>query len=142
MAGHREVLETWYRKVWMEEDADTIDAMLVADTKARGLGAQVHVGPPEFRIFHQNILKLVSDIDVQVDKSMEEGDWIAALFTFRATCRRSGKPVASTGTVFIKIIDGKLVDAYNHFDFMDFYEQLGLMPEDAFEKCLLGDGLT
>lgn len=142
MASHREVLETWYRKVWMEEDTDTIDAMLVADTKARGLGAQVHVGPPEFRIFHENLLKRVSDVDVQIDKSMEDGDWISALCTLHAKCRRSGKPVTGTGTVFIKIIDGKLVDAYNHFDFMGLFEQLGLLPEDAFEKCLFGDGLA
>lgn len=142
MSNHREVLETWYRKVWTEEDSGAIDTMLVSDTKARGLGAQIHVGPSDFKIFHENLLKLVSDIDMQIDKSMEDGDWISALCTFRAKCRRSGKPVTSTGTVFIKIVDGKLVDAYNHFDFMALYEALGLLPEDAFEKCLLGDGLT
>lgn len=142
MTGHREVLETWFQKVWTQEDVATIDKMLVSDTKARGLGAQVHVGPPEFKIFHENLLKLVSDIDMQIDKSMEDGDWISALCTFRAKCRRSGKPVTATGSVFIKIVDGKLVDAYNHFDFIGLYECLGLLPDGTFARCLAGDGLA
>jgi len=140
MSGHREVLETWFKNVWSNEDADTIDKMLVPDTQARGLGSQTHVGPSEFKVFQKNLLARVSNVEIKIDKSMEDGDWLSALCTFTSTCRQTGKPASMTGHVMIKIVDRKLVDAYNHFDFMGLYESLGLMPAGSFERCLTGDG--
>lgn len=142
MSSHREVLETWFKRVWAEEDAGAIDEMLINDTKARGLGSQTRVGPGDFKDFQHKLLQLVGDVDMQIDDCLESGDWIAALCTCRATCRKTGKPVQLTGQMHIKIVDGALVEAYNQFDFMGLYESLGLLPTGTFDRCLNGESLT
>lgn len=142
MSNHREVLETWFKRVWAEEDANAIDQMLVPETAASGLGPKVHDGPAQFKGFQKGLLGLVSNVDISIDMSTEDGDWIYSLCNFTAECRRSGKPVAVTGTVIVKIIDGKLVEAYNHFDFLSMFECLGLLPGDTFEKCMCGEGMV
>lgn len=142
MSGHREVLETWFRKVWAEEDADAISAMMAPDAAARGLGSQAQVGPAEFTGFQKCLLELVSDVEIKIDKSVEDGEWIFSLCSITAKCRRSGKPITSTGTVVVKIVDGKLVEGYNHLDFFSIYEGLGLLPSGSFEQCLCGKSLS
>ena len=44
-----------------------------------------------------------------------------------------------TGSVLVRMKGGQLAEAYNHWDFMGLYQQLGLLPDDAFERCLSGD---
>lgn len=135
-------METWFQKVWKEQNPVTIDEMLMPDTTARGLGDQTRIGPGDFKGFYEALLELVSDVDIRIDHSMESGDWISALCTVRAMCRRTGKPAGMTGHVQMKIVDGHIVDAYNHFDFMGFYEQLGLLPEGSFARCLGGEKIA
>ncbi|MEP4987312.1 MAG: nuclear transport factor 2 family protein [Paracoccaceae bacterium] len=88
MSGHREVLETWFRRVWAEEDAGAIDEMMAPGTPARGLGSQTHIGPAGFKGFQQGLLALVSDVEIKIDKSMEDGDWIFALVHFRRSAAK------------------------------------------------------
>lgn len=56
MADITDVMTTWFERVWTNEDESAIDEMLVEDTHAKGLGAQSHVGPEEFKIFHRTLL--------------------------------------------------------------------------------------
>ena len=157
MSSHLQVLETWFRKVWNEGDASAIDQMFAKDGKARGLGGedlvtevadlqaveeQVRIGPEGFKIFHERLFSMLEDFDIQVNQSMEDGDWISALCTVNATSRETGERVKMTGSVLARMADGKLAEAYNHWDFMSFYQQLGLLPENAFERCLCGERLA
>lgn len=41
----------------------------------------------------------------------------------------------------MRIVDGRIVEAYNHFDFLGLFEQLGLLPAGAFGRCLCGEGI-
>jgi hypothetical protein len=38
----------------------------------------------------------------------------------------------------IRIVDGKLTEAYNHWDFLGMFSQLGLLPQQTFEMALSG----
>ena len=139
MSTCREVLETWFRRVWTEQDANAIDEMFVPDGAARGLGANVRFGPAEFRAFHSALCRQLTDIVITIDKSIEEGDWISAVCTLRARSRETARPIEITGSVMIKISDGKLLEAYNHWDFIGIFSQLELLPTNTFEKALAGE---
>ena len=39
----------------------------------------------------------------------------------------------------IRISDGKLLEAYNHWDFIGIFSQLELLPTNTFEKALAGE---
>ena len=157
MTTHLEVLETWFRRVWNEGNASAIDEMFQKEGKARGLGGQgddaeidadggiaeqVRVGPDGFKGFHEHFFKMMDQFDIRVNQSMEQGDWISALCSVQATCRQSGKRVGMTGSVLVRVADGQIAEAYNHWDFMTIYQQLGLLPENAFERCLGGEKIA
>jgi hypothetical protein len=134
----RDVMETWFQRVWAEEDKTAIDELFIPDGHARGLGQNVLIGPEGFKQFHSALCGLLSDIVITIDKSVESGDWISAVCTLKAKDQKTKAPVVMTGSVMVKIVDGKLTEAYNHWDFMGLYSQLGLLPGETFEKGLSG----
>ena len=139
MTTNREIIETWFRRVWNEEDTKAIDELFVVDGEVRGLGENSLIGPRDFKIFHATLCAVISDIVITVDKSIEEKDWISAVCTLKANDRKTGAPVGMTGSVLIKIKNGQLVEAYNHWDFIGLFVDLGLLPSKAFEKGLSGE---
>ena len=139
MSKSREVMETWFRRVWTEEDPSAIEELFVPDGEARGLGANALIGPQGFKQFHSALRGLLRDFVITIDKSIEVEDWIAAVCTLRAKSRKSGAPVQITGAVTIRIVEGKLTEAYNHWDFLGMFSQLGLLPTETFEKALGGE---
>ena len=139
MTTNREIIETWFRRVWNEEDTKAIDELFVVDGEVRGLGENSLIGPRDFKIFHATLCAVISDIVITVDKSIEEKDWISAVCTLKANDRKTGAPVGMTGSALIKIKNGQLVEAYNHWDFIGLFVGLGLLPSKAFEKGLSGE---
>lgn len=139
MSTLREVMETWFHRVWTEEDSSAIEELFIPDGKARGLGANALIGPQGFKQFHSALRGLLSDFVITMDQCVESGDWISAVCTLRAKSRRSGKPIEFTGSVMIRIANGRLMEAYNHWDFLGMFCQLGLLPEGTFEKALGGE---
>ncbi|MGB0958653.1 MAG: ester cyclase [Halocynthiibacter sp.] len=136
---HTELMRDWYRRVWEDEDLDAISEFFVPDMTARGLVDDVQVGPDEFKAFVMAALALVCDVKIIIEKSIEDGDWVSMLLTFKATDRNTEREISVTGQALCKIVDGKIVDAYNHLDVIRLYEKLGLLPEYTLEICLMGE---
>lgn len=138
MSEARDVLETWFRRVWKEEDPTAIDDLFVPDGQARGLGANVLIGPAGFKQFQSALLVLLSNIVITIDKFIEFDDWSSVVCSLNARDRRTGKPVTITGSVMVRIVDGKITEGYNHWDFLGLFSQLGLLPAGSFERALAG----
>lgn len=139
MSTSREVMETWFRRVWTEEDSTAIEELFIPDGAARGLGGNVLIGPEGFKQFHSALRRLLRDFVVTIDMCVEERNWMSAVCTLRAIARQSGDPIEITGSVMVRIEDGKLIEAYNHWDFLGMFGQLGLLPSNSFERALGGD---
>ena len=139
MSKNLDVVKTWFRRVWTEEDETAIDEMLVPETEAMGLASKTLIGPEGFKAFHRSFLANLSDFDIQIDRYLEDGEWASVLVTLNAKRRDNGADVKTTGNVYLKIIDGKLVQGANHFDFIGLLEQLDKLPERTFERCLAGE---
>jgi hypothetical protein len=133
-----QVSEEWFQRVWLEEDADAIYDMFRPSSTASGLGSHPHVGPDEFSQFHASLLGLIEKVSVISDLTVEQGDWLSHLVTVTAVCRKTGRMVYMHGQILLKIVDGRIVDARNHLDFMSLFEQLDLLPKSVFEDCLSG----
>jgi hypothetical protein len=133
------VIETWFRRVWSEEDAAAIEELFVPDGKARGLGANILIGPEGFKQFHSALLGLISNVAVTIDKIIEAEDWSSFVCTLTAKDRRTGCPVQIAGSVMVRVVNGKIVEAYNNWDFLGLFTQLSLLPQGTFEKALGGE---
>lgn len=139
MESNREVMETWFRRVWAELDVAAIDEMFVSDGEARGLGANVLIGPEGFKTFHAALCSQLSDIKISIDHSIESGNWLSTICTLRAISNTTKEMVEMTGSVEVRIEGGKLREAYNHWDFLGLFTQLGMFPSGSFERSLGGE---
>jgi hypothetical protein len=142
MTVKRKVIETWFQRVWNERDATAIDELFVVNGEARGLGDNSLFGPKDFKVFHATLCALLSDIVITVDKSIEENDWISAICTLKAKSQKTGEPIGMTGHVLVKVKEGQLVEAYNHWDFIALFSQLGSLPPKCFERGLAGEKIA
>ena len=139
---NRQLVDTWMQKVWWEQDAQAISQMFRPDGTAEGLGSHM-VGPEDFKVFHGQLLKLIDKVKINVAKEFTQGSWSAFLCTMECVAKKDPQnKIVISGTIFARIENDCIVEAYNHFDFMALYEQLGLLPPDTFAKCLSGDGIS
>jgi hypothetical protein len=134
----QQIIEDWFRRVWVEQDMDAIDEMFRPDSKAEGVLPGFGVGPEDFREMATMYLALVEDPQVKVEKVMVDGDWAAALWTMSILNPMNEERIKGFGQLFVRFEENIMVEAYNNFDMVGFFQQLGLLPEQTIALCLTG----
>jgi steroid delta-isomerase-like uncharacterized protein len=135
------LLRRWFEEVWNKGRAEAIEELFAQDGVAHGLAdesGEALRGPANFRVFHGQFREAFPGVEVVVDDAISEGDRVAARCTVRG--RHEGhtlgfaatsRPVEFTGMTFARVRDGQIVEAWNNFDFMSMYRQLGALRLDA-----------
>ncbi|HEY0171035.1 MAG TPA: ester cyclase [Pyrinomonadaceae bacterium] len=132
------VVRRWFEEVWNKGRAEAIDEMFDEEGVAHGLtdegGAGALRGPAGFKVFQQKFREAFPGVEVVVDDAFSDGDKVAARCTVRARhegdtlgFRATRRPVEFTGMTFARVRDGRIVEAWNNFDFMSMFEQLGVL---------------
>ena len=142
MSDKLKVAETWFKRVWSDEDERAIHEIFVPGGDTHGVVSKSVIGPDEFAVFHRQFLKQFSNVDIQILQHIEDKDWIATRVKLSAIVKASGKNIETSGQMMTKIADGKILEAHNSLDFVTFFEQAGLLPAGAMEQCLLGESLV
>ena len=122
----------WMQEVWNEGREDSIDEMLHDDAVVHGIEGINEPGPKGFKIFHQNFKNQFPTIHVEVDDVFSEGGFETSRCTVDGTTA-GGQKVNFTGMTCVKIENGKIKEAWNNFDFMSMYQQLGFKMTAAEE---------
>jgi len=127
----------WFEQVWNRQREEAIDEMFAEDGIANGLNdaeGNPLRGPEVFKTLHRAFLSAYPDLQITVEDIIGEGDRIAARCTVRATHTGDGlgvsptnQPIEFTGMTIVKINDGKITEAWNEFDFMKMYAQVGAL---------------
>ena len=131
------VMRRWFEEVWNKGREDAIDEMFAPEGVAHGLvdenGEELR-GPSGFKPFFRRFREAFPDIQVTVEDCICEGDRAAARCTVRATHGGDALGVAATnnavefdGLCIIRVRDGKIVEAWNNFDFARLNRQIGLV---------------
>jgi steroid delta-isomerase-like uncharacterized protein len=131
------LVHRWFEEVWNKGRAEAIDEMFACEGIAHGLADQSGnemCGPEGFRPFFESFRNAFPDLEVTVEDTVVEGDKIAARCTVRGTHTGQGlgvdatnRPVTFTGMTIIRVKDGKIVEAWNNFDFMAMFQQMGVV---------------
>jgi predicted ester cyclase len=89
-------------------------------------------GPVDFKPFHARFRGAFPDIDVIVEDTIAEGDMVVARCSVRGRhtgdqlgVAASNAPVEFTGIAIARVKDGKIVEAWNNFDFLRMNKQIG-----------------
>ena len=133
------LMRRWFEEVWNKGRAEAIDEMFAEDGVAHGLSDETGAllrGPAGFKPFFQNFRSAFPDIQIVVEDTIAEGDKVAARCTVRATHAGEGlgfaatqRPMEITGIAMVRVRDGKIVEAWNNFDFMGMFQQLGTLQK-------------
>jgi steroid delta-isomerase-like uncharacterized protein len=132
---NKALVRRWFEEVWNKGRADAIGEMLAEDAVVNGLSedaAKPLRGAAGFLPFHAQFREAFPGIEVVVEDTIAEGDRVAA------RCSVRGKHVGDSlgfkatqataefdGIAIVRVKDGKIVEAWNNFDFMRMYKQLG-----------------
>ena len=127
-------MHRWFDEVWNNRSEAAVDEMFAEDGIGHGLGAEPIRGPEEFKKFHRAFVSAYPDLKVKVEDSLVDGDKIAVRCRVTGSHQGEGiglapsnQPVEFTGMVIVRVKDGKIVEAWNEFNFMDMYQQLGAL---------------
>jgi len=137
-----EILKAWYARVWEQNDLDAVAEYFDVDAMANGLMTDLAAELEDFQTIVPAVMRLVRNVKINITHSMEDGDKAWAHLEISALNAENLSPVACSGQVMIRTKNNKIIEAYNHFDFMSFFEQLGFLPKDTIALCLSGEQLS
>jgi steroid delta-isomerase-like uncharacterized protein len=136
-AENENLIRRWFEEVWNKGREEAIDEMFAENGIAHGLAdesGEALRGPTGYKPFFRKFRAAFPDIEVVVEDTVTEGDKVAA------RCRVRGKhqsdslgfaatqrPMEITGMTIVRVRDGKIVEAWNNFDFMSMFKQLGAL---------------
>jgi len=134
---NKRLIHRWFEEVWNNGRVEAIDEMFDENGIAHGLSDDPENpirGPQEFRPFHTVFREAFPNMMIVVEDVVAEGDKVAARCSVRA--KHEGEfmgrtatqaPVEFTGITIVRIYNGKIVEAWNNFDFMQLHKQVGLL---------------
>jgi predicted ester cyclase len=134
------ILREWFEKVWNEGDEKTIMRLAHPEAVVHGLsdnGEPVR-GTAQFVQFFHAFRGAIPDIHVTVQRTVSEGAYTTGhcVVTGRHTgpglqIAATNKPIRFEGVCILRIANGVIVEAWNFFDFLSFYTQLGVVELPA-----------
>ena len=134
---NKALIQRWFDEVWNKGREEAIGEMFADDGVAHGLSEDINqpiTGPKQFIPFHQTFRGAFPDIKAEIEDMIAEGDKVVARCTVRGKhagdhlgIAASESQVDFTGMVIVRISEGKIVEAWNNFDFMRMNKQVGLL---------------
>jgi steroid delta-isomerase-like uncharacterized protein len=130
------VVHRWFEEVWNKGREEAIDELFSDEGIAHGLvgeNGQELRGPAEFISFFRKFRGAFPDIQVTIEDCITEGDKAAVRCRVQAShtgeglgIAATGRPVEFEGMSIVRVREGKIVEAWNNFDFMSLNQQIGL----------------
>ncbi len=131
---NKALVRRFVKDFWNEGNMSAADELMAP-------GAEIHMPTGEVvdvdrlksfaRVFHGSF----PDWHSTFEELIAEGDRVAERWTGRGTHRGelqgippTGKRVEVPGSVFYRIVDGKIVEFRGHLDMLSLMQQLGAMP--------------
>ena len=72
------LVRAWFHEVWDEGREEAIDRLMAHDAIVHGLGGGSIRGPKEFKPFFHAMRNALGDLEVTVERTIVQGDTVAA----------------------------------------------------------------
>ena len=131
---HKELVRSFVEKFWNEGNTAVADELMASDAAIHMPTGEV-VDVDGLKGFAGAFRGSFPDWHSTFEELVAEGDRVAERWTGRGTHRGelqgiqpTGKRVEVPGSVFYRIIEGKIVEFRGQLDMMGMMQQLGAMP--------------
>ncbi|SFB74973.1 ester cyclase [Tropicimonas isoalkanivorans] len=136
------LLQQFYDRIWVAGAVGEIDRFFNTQVEASGLMHELELTAVEFHDFAVALQEIMEVSQVTLEKTIEQGEWVSAMGTFEATLRASGRTITGSGMLMARIVDDRIVEAFNCVDFLSLFEKSGLLPENALALGMAGHRFT
>jgi predicted ester cyclase len=133
--ANKVLIHRWHEEVWNRKRPEAVFEMMHPDAIIFGLQARIAKplhGPAEFLPFWERLISAFPDIHISVESTMAEDDKVTARCSVRGRHTGPGlgiapsmKQISITGICLAHIKDAQLYEAWNSFDFLGLYQQIG-----------------
>lgn len=130
------VVREWFQCVWNDGDASAIDRLLAPRCAVHGLptpDGRPITGIEEFKEFHRNLRSAFPDIRIVILQSVAQENRCAVRCEVTGThsgeglgIPATGRRISYSGMGLAEVEQGRIRQAWNHFDFALMNRQLGL----------------
>jgi hypothetical protein len=128
----------WYQTVLVEGRVDQIKRLYAPAPAAECLRRRGTTDPAEIGELVEIIREFLVDIDVTVVHMITDGPWVSSMLRLSSLRADTEEPVSTVWQSIMRIEGEMIVENYNSFDYIPFFEQLGQLPKDAFALLLGG----
>ncbi len=134
------LIRRWFDEVWNQGNEATIDELFPEDAVMWGVNRPdvASTGPSEFKTFYHAMRSACSDLHVELDDVIQEGDTAFARFTVTTNHIGEGLGIAPTnksvklvGMTAVRVKNGKITEGWNIWDQIGLTRQLGLLEGPA-----------
>ena len=134
--GAGALMRRWFQEVWNEGKESTIDEMFPRNSVMWGVSRPdaSSRGPEEFRAFYQAMRKTFSDIHIELEDIVQQGDLAYTRFTVTAKHSGDGFGMAATGKELklvgmceLRASNGVIVEGWNIWDQIGLARELRLL---------------
>jgi steroid delta-isomerase-like uncharacterized protein len=131
---NKALVRRFVEEFWNEGDTTAVDELMAIDAAIHMPTGEV-VDPEGFKRFVAMWRDAFPDWHSTVEELIAEGDRVAERWTGRGTHQGelqgippTGKRVEVPGSVFYRIVDGKIVEFRGQLDIMSLMQQIGAVP--------------
>ena len=137
--ANKVLIHRWHEEVWNRKRREAIFEMLHPEATIFGLLVKQNQplqGAEEFVAWWERMVIAFPDIHVSVESTMAEDDKVTARCRVRGRHTGAGpilsmqptmKSVAFTGICLVHVKDALIFEAWNNFDFLSMYQQIGVI---------------
>ena len=133
--------ENFYEQVWNRGNEQAIDDLLAPGAVGHGLtdpqGREV-TGAAAFKEFWRTMRSAFSDIHIEVEQTVSEGDLEVARLLITGKHTGDGLPfppkgneVRITGMSMVRVKDGTIVESWSNVDFLAMFQQIQATTSQA-----------
>lgn len=120
----------WFHELWDNRNAAIVDECVADDCLILGL-PEADRGRASFHQFFEVFGKAFPHVQIRVDDCISEGE------SFAVRCSglvrdHDGKEHTFSGAVLGKVRDGKIVEAFNQWDFLALLDSMGTVEKNVF----------
>ena len=136
--ANKVLIHRWFEEVWNKKRKPAIFEMLHKDALIFGLQGNESRpirGPEEFVPFWEKFTTAIPDMNVAVESTVAEDDKVVARISVRGKhigagfgIPPTGNLVSSSGICLAHVKNEMVFEAWNSFDFLTLYQQLGVIP--------------
>src|SRR5262249_39964137 len=135
------LMRRWFQEVWNEGKENTIDEMFPRNSVMWGVSRPdaSSRGPEEFRAFFHAMRNVFTDMHIELDDVVQQGDLADGRFSVTAKHSGEGFGIAGTGKTIklvgmcaLRAANGVIVEGWNVWDQVGLLRELGMMsPQGA-----------